>query len=412
MISAMPPARDPVDPTMAALLVWSRSTHLFPQGYTRGINWLLGQNDTRPAFLNGRWKVGGWRRFFACAFWLKTQPALLLLLLLGLGGWWWLKRMRRIRPDASAAVVPSFYRAIPYFTLIVVYFTIAVMQKIDIGHRHLLPIYPAMYILGGTVGLLWPLHVRWKWTGIAPALLMLWLAFDSLAVYPHYLAYFSPLAGGPPHGYKHLIDSSLDWGMDLPGLKRWLARRNPDGQKPVFLAYFGTDSPKYYGIKCRRLPGFFDWHRSPPYALAPGIYAISATLLQSVYTDTFGPWNKVYEEKYQECLRSFEAFDATAGHPEERAALLKKYPMEFWDRQYDVFAKLRFGRLCAWLRHEGDPPYNVGHAILIWTLDASELHDVLFGPPAELEDAATGDRPPVDRHAVHPDSRAPRESRA
>jgi hypothetical protein len=176
--------------------------------------------------------------------------------------------------------------------------------------------------------------------------------------------------------------------MDLPGLKRWLAKQNPGDRDPVFLAYFGTDSPDYYGIKCRRLPGFFDWRPRQVYELTPGLYAISATLLQSVYTDTFGPWNSGYEQRYQSALKNLQTLEHAAKDPREIDALLKKYPPAFWDRQYDAFEKLRFGRLCAWLRHYGVPAGNIGHSILIWRLDAADLRDALLGPSTELDDGA------------------------
>jgi hypothetical protein len=212
--------------------------------------------------------------------------------------------------------------------------------------------------------------------------------FDSAVAYPNYLAYFSPLVGGSSQGYKYLVDSSLDWGMDLPGLKHWLDEHNPGGRETVFLAYFGTDSPDYHNIRCKRLPGFFDWRAREVYGLEPGIYAISATLLQSVYTETFGPWTSVYERIYQSCLRNLAVFDQTAHDPAQRAALIGKYPPGFWDREYDAFDKLRFARLCAWLRHHGAPDDNAGHSILIWRLDAAHLRDALFGSPAELDDEA------------------------
>jgi hypothetical protein len=38
------------------------------------------------------------------------------------------------------------------------------------------------------------------------------------------------------------VDSSLDWGQDLPGLREWLSENdllnNP--REPVFLSYFPT----------------------------------------------------------------------------------------------------------------------------------------------------------------------------
>ncbi|MDD2762984.1 MAG: glycosyltransferase family 39 protein [Opitutaceae bacterium] len=386
------PHRLPADPSLLAFLAWSHRMHVLPEGYLHGVEWLLtAEDDDREAFMNGRWTVGGWRLFFPYSMWVKTTPVLPSLLVMGLGGWWWCRwrreTQRRAIPDGPAAdTVPSFYGAIPFVTLILVYFGVAVLQDLNIGHRHILPIYPALYILAGAVGFLWTCRAAW---GRAVVLLLLWwLPFDALAIYPHYLAYFNPLAGGPAQGYRHLVDSSLDWGMDLPGLKRWLVKHNPGDRTPVFLAYFGTDSPDYHQIECHRLPGFFfNWREREAYPLTPGIYAISATLLQSVYTRTFGPWNRVYERIYQHSRQNIELLDRTAADPQQRAALLGKYSPSFWEREYVIYERFRFGRLCAWLRHARPPDDDVGYAILIWRLGKADLHAALLGPPAELEDA-------------------------
>jgi hypothetical protein len=238
------------------------------------------------------------------------------------------------------------------------------------------------YVLTGVIARVWQASGRWTRSLIAA--LSVWFIVETLAIAPHYLAYFSPLVGGPRKGYTELVDSSLDWGTNLPGLKRWLDRNNPGGREPVYLAYFGTDSPAYRGITAHRLPGFFDWGRGEHFPLEPGLYAISATLLQTVYTRTFGPWNKVYEHDYQELLEQIAVFEKTAGDTAARQALIERFSAEAWVRAYDSFENLRFGRLCAWLRHHGEPTDNVGYGILIWRLDAAQIQDALYGPPAEL----------------------------
>lgn len=45
---------------------------------------------------------------------------------------------------------------------------------------------------------------------------------STLRVYPHQLAYFNELSGGPENGYKHLLGSNLDWGQDLLFAESWM----------------------------------------------------------------------------------------------------------------------------------------------------------------------------------------------
>lgn len=375
------PGSDPIGSATLAVVRWSRREHVLPEGFVHGIRWLLGSDDTRAAFMDGRWRIGGWRMFFPYALWVKSSPWRLLLLAGGLAGWWWWRH----RPEpARRGRMPGFYPAVPYVTLIVVYLGIAMAQNLNIGHRHVLPVYPAFDVLIGASVVAWETGRRWLRIALAAVLAL--FAGESVALYPDYLAYFNPLVGGPKEGYRRLVDSSVDWGMDLPGLRDWLARHNADGREPVFLAYFGTDSPDYYGIKCTRLPGFFDLRPRQIYAFHPGIYAISATLLQSVYTSPLGPWNPVAERDYQTRLRYVLQLEDAGADPGRRAALLRQFPREFWDLQYDAYEKLRFARLCAWLRQHRPPDAEVGYSILIWRLTTADLKEAVFGPsPDEAE---------------------------
>jgi tetratricopeptide (TPR) repeat protein len=363
---------------LATPLACCRRWHFLPEGYLNGPARLLGASQARASFMNGHWKLGGWRTFFPYAFLVKTPPALFLLLPLGAAGWW---RWRRRPPPQGAATttIPSFYAATPFFALVAVYGAAAIVQNLNIGHRHILPLYPALYVLAGSAALGWP--ARAAWSRITAALLVLWFVCDSCAVRPDYLAYFNVFAGGPAQGYRHLVDSSLDWGMDLPGFKHWLDRHNPGERDPVFFAYFGTGSPEHYGISSRRLPGFLFWQDQAVAPLEPGWYAISATLLESVCTQTFGPWNRVYEMEYQNALAHLQAGEGSGGAPHPPGLRLKTDADSFWEKP---FSHLRFGRLCAWLRTRRPPDDAIGHSILIWKLSASDLQAALLGPPAEL----------------------------
>lgn len=394
---------DPIDPVAKGVLRWARRAHFLPQAYLIGTESLLGQNESQPAFMDGKWTIGGWPTFFPYAMWAKTPPVTLLLLLAAGVVWWdWWRLSRRGKEAAvSAEVAPGaetalegepsmrgamvFYHAVPFVALFVVYMAIAVTSELNIGFRHVLPVYPAVYVLAGAVGLMW--SAQRLILKAAVGLLLLGQAWVPFGIYPHYLAYFSPVVGGPAQGYKRLVDSSLDWGMDLPLLKRWLDKHNPGDRAQLYFAYFGTGNPAHYRIRSLRLPSRPEWREVRGFPLGPGIYAISATLYQGIGTVTMGPWNKVFEQKYQNALKNIELFDSTENEPEKRKALLEKYPVKFWNEEFDAFDKLRFGRLCAWLRNKRPPDDNVGYSILIWRLTKEDIFEAGLGPPVELAEA-------------------------
>ncbi|HTB80370.1 MAG TPA: glycosyltransferase family 39 protein [Opitutaceae bacterium] len=381
------PNATPISPPISSALGWCYRWHFLPEGYLKGNEALLGEIRERQTFLNGQWKIGGWRMFFPYAFLVKTSPGLLLLLPLGFAGWWY-RRRRQVaeKPAGQTSEAPSFYAATPLLALFVVYAVVAMRQNINIGHRHILPLYPVLYVLAGSAALWWPARAIWARASVI--LLILWHAFDSFSIRPHYLAYFNFIDGGPSRAYHHLIDSSLDWGMDLPGLQHWLAVNNPGGHAQVFFAYFGTGSPEYYGIQSKRLPGVFDWRPRETYPLTPGIYAISASLLESINPLTFGPWSPIYENAYQQELTNMQILEQAGGNASAHAALLEKYPQKYWDEQYGNLELLRAARLYAWLRHNRQPDDSIGYSILIFKLDAAALQAALQGPPAELQELA------------------------
>jgi hypothetical protein len=368
------------DSTTAARLVdWARDRQVFPESYLYGLLSVSEYARSRVAFLNGVVSTeGGWRWFFPYAALVKTTiPALVLLCAAGfvLVGWVW----RAVRA-ADAAMRRRLYDLAPILLLIGVYGVFAILSPLNIGHRHLLPIIPAGIVLLGA-GAELPIGRRAR-----PVLLgsmLLWHAGESVHVAPDYLAYFNQLVGGPAKGYRHLVDSSLDWGQDLPGLKRWLDRNSLQGPShpPVFLSYFGTSRPEHYGIDAVSLPGFPD--RAPdriPPPLEPGVYCISATQLQGLYLDEKPPWSAEQETKYQGVLHNLRLYQATDSKPAMRDALIRQTGEKFWRKTFRAWEQLRFARLAAVLRGR-EPDDQVGHSILIYRVGDQELSRALLGAP-------------------------------
>jgi hypothetical protein len=266
--------------------------------------------------------------------------------------------------------LPSFYETVPLWLLLAIYGGLAIESGLSFGHRYVLPIYPALFVLAGAA----PSWLRGR-RGPAGALVVLLSALyvvDSLRAWPDYLAYFNRLAGGPSQAWRHLVDSSLDWGQDLPQLKLWLDRNA--GADPVYLSYFGTGRPDHYGIRAERLPSYIDDRtQRRPYPLTAGVYCISATMLQSLFSPAFGRWRPSYEGIYRE-LRA---------EVEEHATASERSRADSFGDRFALFDEFRFARLCAFLRRRA-PDDSAGYSILLYRLTAAEIHEALDGPPAEL----------------------------
>ena len=188
----------PDEPAVARVVDGMREAHVLPEAYLWGFVRFFKHQQGRPAFLLGAHSDAGFWSFFPVSFAVKTPVSLLVLL--GLAVWLAVSRRLRSRADAFLWIPVALYAAV------------SLSRGINIGHRHLLPLYPFLFVAAGRAA---------AWAASAgprrgPAanvgLLAAWHLGAALGIHPHYLAYFNELAGGPARGYRILVDSSLDWG--------------------------------------------------------------------------------------------------------------------------------------------------------------------------------------------------------
>ncbi|MFH1236434.1 MAG: glycosyltransferase family 39 protein [Parcubacteria group bacterium] len=130
------------------------------------------------------------------------------------------------------------------------YFAWSMTSGLNLGVRHIFPVYPVLFILIGTLlAACWRQGNRWlKLTVIAFALLY---GFSSFASFPTYTTYFSEFVGGTNNGHRILSDSNLDWGQDLKRLGTYL---NDESITDVCLSYFGQAWMSYYGLEYPPVP--------------------------------------------------------------------------------------------------------------------------------------------------------------
>ncbi len=117
--------------------------------------------------------------------------------------------------------------------------------------------------------------------------------------------------------------------------------------------------------------------------LRGGVYCVSATTLQSVYAREIGPWCEAYEQQYQTALAQVERYRATSSDPSARLALVANEGAASWVKRIRIFERLRFERLCAYLRHR-PADAQIGYSIFVFNLTDAEVDRALHGPPAEL----------------------------
>ena len=277
----------------------------FHQGGENAVRQLGAKGDAvrgYPVYLDGQLSQKSWWYYYLLTLVYKVPEGTWLLVVASLV-------VLVASPRSRAPWFDEFtVLAVPAFVL----FVMSVFTNINLGLRYVLPVFPYVYVAAGKLGP-WASglatrssrRVAWAFVGASLAA----TATSTLLIHPHYLAYFNAVSGGPDRGAEHLIDSNIDWGQDLVGLRRWLEKRAP-GER-VGLAYFGQINPRVFD---ERGEGF-EWFLPPPelrslpgvngpqdlvriptryrghlgsFRLEPGLYAVSATLVKGL------PW-RVYD---------------------------------------------------------------------------------------------------------------------
>jgi 4-amino-4-deoxy-L-arabinose transferase-like glycosyltransferase len=164
------------------------------------------------AYFMGELRYTGWWYFFPVLLVVKTPLAWLAAVGAGLAVCWGKRaQLAYWMPAAFAAGI-----LLPAMT-----------SHVNIGLRHILPIFTGLAILAG-LGLLRLLEraAHAKWAGPLAAALVLWLGISGALRHPDYLAYFNELAGSKPE--RIVVDSDLDWGQNIIRLQRRLRELGVD----------------------------------------------------------------------------------------------------------------------------------------------------------------------------------------
>ena len=304
-----------------------------------------GEVSGYPVYLNGEKRRHGWWYYYVYTLAYKVPEGTIFLVCLSLFVLVERARSREAWADEAAVL------AVPAVVLLAMSF----LTDICLGLRYILPIFPYVHVAAGKLGPWATGRKRWLVAAALGATVL-----STARIHPHYLAYFNDASGGPARGSTHLVDSNIDWGQDLVGLREWL-RANAPGE-PVGFACFGQVNPHIYRLRedgfawflPAPLPGTMrgmptdaagaSRRMGPDRALRPGLYAVSASVTQGL------PW------------RFYDPVPPPAAW----------YPA--WNA-YDWDAFGYFRRL--------KPIAHVGHSILIYRVtpdDARRLAPLFDGP--------------------------------
>src|SRR3989344_2209923 len=199
----------------------------------------IGGNTT---YFLGEVKNTAWKKYFPVVYAIKEPIAFWVLVSIAL-----VFVLTRKQKSRLGHIIKTNFDKFAMLVWLAIYWYASIRANLNIGVRHLMPIYGFTYILLSGPIVSWYYYYQGKAKKIALATLVIllgWYIVENLKVYPYYLSYFNQIAGGPSGGHRYVVDSNLDWGQDAKRLADWL--REKDIQEQVYLDYFGWTDPSYY----------------------------------------------------------------------------------------------------------------------------------------------------------------------
>jgi 4-amino-4-deoxy-L-arabinose transferase-like glycosyltransferase len=258
-------------PLAVRVALWANQHELAPQACIEGFLFQYSLSFVRLTWLCGRAATVGWWYYFPLAMAFKTPLATLLGTCIAAVVWLWRRGgifARHWWPLCCVLVVPVLYMAA------------AMASRLNLGLRHVLPVYPYLFIaLGVAAALMW--RYRPRITAAVTAILLAGLATETYSAYPDFIPFFNIACGGAPNGWRLLGDSNVDWGQELPALAQWV-HQNPGYQ--LQLIYFGTADPRYYRIHYVPIAGgYAPPDMQPGDSNLPPVLAMSVTAWQNPF---------------------------------------------------------------------------------------------------------------------------------
>ena len=253
----------PLSPHEAKGILLLARFHIFPESWLYGLADVRAMANDMPSFFFGKVYAHGVWFYFPVLLTMKTTLGLMgLILLTG-----WAIAAGRLKAGGLTARREVLFMVLPP----AVYLAVAMESQLNIGARHVLPLWVFGCVLaaGGAVALA-ARDRRWGW---AVAALVVMHGTSSGLAYPNYMAYANEAWGGPTKTYKYLSDSNTDWGQQLLATKAYVDSRGLKKPEDCWMAYFVAPFvlPADYGIPCKLLPTADEFFNEEQHAVPPVI---------------------------------------------------------------------------------------------------------------------------------------------
>ena len=158
--------------------------------YFEGLNFVINHSTQGHAsFLMGMHSTQGWWYYFPLAFLFKTPIPTILLILSTIT----LTIFKKIK---DISIKNELFIIIP----IVLYLIAFMLNNINIGLRHILPIFPFIFVfVSKIINIKIDINYK-KYFYIFLIIIGICYLLSNILIYPHYLAYFNVATGGPEQG--------------------------------------------------------------------------------------------------------------------------------------------------------------------------------------------------------------------
>jgi hypothetical protein len=256
--------------------------HALPEPYLREVLTFRDMMAPRPSYLFGDFRMGGFWDYFPVAFAAKSTLAMLL----ALGAW----LIARRAPAAGPA------RASPAMSVLAAgalgYLVVAMFAPLNVGVRHILPLFALAAVAGGVA--LARAATCGRLARVAAGAVALLAAAEGYSARRQPLAWFNAAAGGPAAGYRIMVDSSLEWGGDLPALAAWERElRKTDRVSPLYVSLLGPPGHEHFGLPATNMDWAFENGR-----VRPGYFVFGATRLVGGPLGVYGKWTESLRDEW------------------------------------------------------------------------------------------------------------------